>query len=421
MLAIHDQPDCSKRKWFSLLSPLYFIICMLTLVSLPAISLAGNHHPSEYLKSISGSVNDENSNPVPGATVKVRGKSGGTQTDASGRFGIEANENDVLEITAVGYTPAEVVISNASSYTIVLQRAVSEMEQVVVVGYGTQKKVNLTGSVSYIGGAELTKRPVANVQNLLQGKIPGMQVTQSSGKPGDDNAQFRIRGIGTFSSAGSDPLVLIDGVRGDMSNLNPDDVESVSVLKDAASAAIYGARAANGVILVTTKRGKSRDISIQYHGNFLAQKATRLPKLLTNSADYMEYWNQANIRTGLVPYFSQQTIDAFRNNNDPVKYPNFNWVDHIFNPGYGQNHHISVNGGSEKTTFNLSMGFLDQDGIIKIYNTRKYNLLFSVDSKIKDWITIGGNVQLAKKDIRQDNFGDNDYVMSAYSATIRLP
>ena len=399
--------------------------CLLFLIGLlfsPVTKGIGrNHAIADLMKEISGQVTDQDGNAIEGASVKIRNKTGGTQTDASGRFTIDANDGDVIEISAVGFSAAELVVGEAGNYNVTLVREVSEMEQVVVVGYGTQKKVNLTGSVSYIGGSELTKRPAANVQNLLQGKIPGMQVGQSSGKPGDDNAQIRIRGVGTFSAAGSDPLVLIDGVRGDMSSLNPDDVESISVLKDAASAAIYGARAANGVILVTTKRGKSRDLSIQYHGNFLAQKPTRLPKLLTNSADYMEYWNEANIRSGLVPYFSQQTIDAFRNSNDPVKYPNFDWVNHVFNPGYGHNHHISINGGSEKSTFNLAAGYLDQNGIIKIYNTKKYNLLFSIDSKVKDWITIGGNAQLSKKDIRQDNFGDNDFVMSAYSGPNYTP
>lgn len=416
-----NQSDCFKQGWLSRLSMCFFILSILFLFFLPAASAAKNSGYGSGMKTITGSVTDENNNPVPGATVSIKGKSGGTQTDIEGRFTIDAQESDVIEISAVGFTSKEIIVGSSTNYGIVLVRSVSELEQVVVVGYGAQKKVNLTGSVSYIGGAELTKRPVANVQNLLQGKIPGMQVTQSSGKPGDDNAQFRIRGIGTFSGAGSDPLILIDGVRGDMASLNPDDVESISVLKDAASAAIYGARAANGVILVTTKRGKSGEVSVQYHGNFLAQKATRLPKLLTNSADYMEYWNEANARSGLIEYFSQQTIDAFRNSNDPVKYPNFDWVNHIFNTGYGQNHHISVNGGTEKTKFNLSLGYLDQDGIIKIYNTKKYNVLFSVDSKIKDWITIGGNAQLSKKDIRQDNFGDNDFVMSAYAGPNYTP
>ncbi|MBX3252674.1 MAG: TonB-dependent receptor [Chitinophagaceae bacterium] len=392
----------------------------LLLVSLPMMSVAG-HNKTVDLKNISGIVKDTKGDPVPGASVKVKRKPGGVQTDANGRFTLDAQENDVLEITAVGFKAVEITVGAQTSYDITMEQDFSEMEQVVVVGYGTQKKVNLTGAVAYIGGDELAKRPAPNVQNLLQGKVTGLQVTQSSGKPGDDNAQMRIRGVGTFSSAGSDPLILIDGVRGDMSALNPDDIESVSVLKDAASAAIYGARAANGVILVTTKRGKARDLTIQYHGNVQAQKATRLPDLVTNSADYMQYWNEANTRSGLPTYFSQATIDAYRNSNDPVKYPNFNWVDHVFNTAYAQDHHLGISGGNEKTTFNLGLGYFGQGGVISIYDLKKYNLLLSVDTKVRDWISIGGNVQLTKRDVQQDNFGDNDYVMSAYSGPNYTP
>ena len=370
---------------------------------------------------ISGTVKDGDGAPVAGASIKIKDRPGGVQTDLSGKFTIEAGINDILIISAVGHATKEITIGTGSDYDISLAKEYSELDQVVVVGYGTQKKVNLTGSVASIGGAELVKRPATNVQNLLQGKISGLQVTQGSGKPGADNAELRIRGVGTFSGAGSSPLVLIDGVMGDMTSLNPDDIESVSVLKDAASSAIYGARAANGVILVTTKRGKTKDLTIQYHGNFQVQKATRLPKLLTNSAEYMTLWNEANLRDGLTPHFSQTTIDAFKNGNDPDKYPNFDWVDHVFRNALAHNHHIGISGGNEKTTFNLSMGYLDQGGIMSIYDFKKYSLLLSVDTKVKDWLTIGGNIQLSKRDIVQENFGDNDFVMSAYSGPNYTP
>lgn len=397
-----------------------FPLLMLLLFMIPSVSLAGNYYEDAAAKKITGTVRDGQGNPLPGVTIKAKSKSGGVQTDPSGRFSIDVEDNDVLQITAVGYKQLEVPVDGRTDYDISLEQDFSEMQQVVVVGYGTQKKVNLTGSVAQIGGEELMKRPAPNVQNLLQGKVTGLQVTQGSGKPGSDGAELRIRGMGSFGGSSS-PLVLIDGVRGDMMSLNPDDVESVSVLKDAASAAIYGARAANGVILVTTKRGKARDLTIQYHGNVQAQHATRLPKLLTNSADYMMYWNQANERSGIAPYFSQATIDAFRNSNDETKYPNFDWVDHVFRTGIAQNHHLSVSGGSEKTSYNLSAGYLGQDGIMSVYDFKRYNFLLSMDSKIKPWLKFGGTVQFTKRDIREDNFGDNDYVMSAYSAPNYTP
>jgi TonB-linked SusC/RagA family outer membrane protein len=305
------------------------------------------------------------------------------------------------------------------------------LEEVVVVGYGVQKKINLTGSVASVGDVELNKRPTPNVQNLLQGKVSGLQINQSGGTPGADGGTMRIRGVGTFSGAGSDPLVLVDGVQGDISDVDPDNVESVSVLKDAASAAIYGARAANGVILVTTKRGSSKDLSIEYHVTLEAQKATILPDLLTNSADYMMYWNEANARSGFPQYFSQAEIDAFRNHpNDPVNYPNFDWVDYMFKTAFTHNHHISVSGGNEKTTFNLSIGYLDQGGIIEPYDYKRYNMLLSVDTKVTNWLTVGGNMQGIKKDITQDiqgTYNENYWIMHAfgpgpnYTPTMTLP
>jgi TonB-linked SusC/RagA family outer membrane protein len=305
------------------------------------------------------------------------------------------------------------------------------LEEVVVVGYGVQKKINLTGSVASVGDVELTKRPAPNVQNLLQGKVSGLQVVQSGGTPGADAGSMRIRGVGTFSSAGSNPLVLIDGVRGDITDVDPDNVESVSVLKDAASAAIYGARAANGVILVTTKRGTSGDISVEYHVDFQAQKATLLPDLLTNSADYMTYWNEAQARSEKPQWFTQEEINAFRNNtNDPVHYPNFDWVDYMFKTAFVQNHHVSLSGGTDKTKFNLSIGYLDQGGIVPLYDFKRYNMLISVDSKVTKWLTVGGNMQAVKKDIIQDiqgTYNNAYFIMHClapgpnYTPTMTLP
>ena len=201
---------------------------------------------------ISGTIKDQDGAPVAGASVKIKGKPGGAQTDLSGRFTIEAEANDVLVISAIGYAEKEITVGAGLDYNVSLDKQYSELDQVVVVGYGTQKKVNLTGSISTVGSVELNKRPVSNVSNLLQGKVAGLQVSQAEGKPGMESNTLRIRGTGTFSSAGSSPLVLIDGITGDINNLDPNDVESVSVLKDAASCSIYGARAANGVILITT-------------------------------------------------------------------------------------------------------------------------------------------------------------------------
>lgn len=398
-------------RWFSIL----FIVCGLCI---PFITMATPLLPS-YFKTVTGTVRDTDGEPVAGASVTIKHKSAGTQTNIDGKFSIEASEGDVLVVSAVGFTAQDIIITGSANYSIALKRDVSELDQVVVIGYGTQKKVNLTGSVATVSAAELVKRPVSNVANLLQGKVTGLQVSQAFAKPGAENNTLRIRGLGTFSSAGSDPLVLIDGIAGDMTNLDPNDVESVSVLKDAASGSIYGARAANGVIIITTKKGKSGRLNVDYSGNIQAQKATRLPDLLYNSADYMEYWNQGRIRAGGQPYFTQEEIDAFKNNtNDPVNYPNFNWMDHCFKTAVVNNQYINVSGGNERTTFNLSLGYLDQDGITSTYGYKKYNLLVSVESKVKDWISIGGQIRFVKKDIQKSNWdNDVDYqVLAIYGA-----
>lgn len=381
---------------------------------------------------VSGTVYTATGETMPGANVLEKGTTNGTTTDADGKYTLTVSEADaVLVFSFIGYATQEVAVNGRTLVDVRLEEDMTSLDEVVVIGYGTAKKSSLTGAVSTVASQELTKRPAPNVQNLLQGKVSGLQITQSGGTPGADAGTMRIRGVGTFSSTGSNPLVLIDGVEGDITDLDPNNVESVSVLKDAASAAIYGARAANGVILINTKKGRAEALSVEYHVTLEAQKATRLPELLTNSADYMELWNEANERSGKQKYFTQQEIDAFRNNpDDPVNYPNFDWVDYMFKTAYVQNHHLSVNGGNEKTTFNLALGYLDQGGIVDLYDYKRYNFLFSIDTKINDWLTIGGKLQGLKKRITQDVQGTHNeayFIMHAfgpgpnYTPTMTLP
>lgn len=380
---------------------------------------------------ISGKITDENGEGLPGASVIQKGTANGTTTGLDGQYKLNLPENAAIVISFVGYRTTEVAIAGRSTIDIQMELDAEQLEEVVVVGFGEQKKVNLTGSVVSVGGQELNKRPTPNVTNLLQGKVSGVQMTQPGGTPGDDGAEIRIRGLGTFSAAGSGPLVLIDGVQGNMSDLDANSVESISVLKDAASAAIYGARAANGVILVTTKKGKAGDISIELHSSIQAQKATTLPDLVTNSADYMEFWNVANERAGQPAYFTQAEIDAFRNNpDDPVNYPNFDWIDHMFSTAITQNHTLTLSGGSDKTTFNMSLGFLDQPGISKPMEYQRYNFRMALETKIKDWFTLGGNVRATEKNIKKDIYSEYQptwWILHAfgsgpnYNPTITLP
>ena len=365
---------------------------------------------------ISGTVLDENGQPLHGVNVIEKGSANGTITDASGKFSINVQgKSSILVFSYTGYVSREVTVGNRTVFNLSLVTDVTSLDQIVVVGYGEQKKVNLTGSVATISSNELIKRPTANVQNLLQGKVSGLQVVQNSGQPGDDDAVLTIRGQGTFSDGGNAPLVLIDGVVGDMTTLNADNIESVSVLKDAASASIYGARAANGVILVTTKKGKSGALTIDYRVNVQLQQPTALPELVTNSADYMEYYNIARLRSSQNPLFTQTDIDNYRNATDRVKFPNFDWVDYMINNAWAQNHYLSASGGSDKTTYNIAFGYLDQDGILGGHDYKRYNFNLNIDSKVKKAVTIGGRIAATNKLVREPVFTDDNFVLTIYA------
>ncbi|MEN8118312.1 MAG: TonB-dependent receptor [Bacteroidota bacterium] len=349
--------------------------------------------------SISGKVIDEAGEPLPGVTVLVKGTTTGTVTNMDGNYTITNIQDDaVLQYSFVGMLTQEIEVGTQTTIDVTMQIDAIGIEEVITVGYGTQKKVNLTGSVSSVSGAELVKRPSANVANLLQGKVAGLSVTQASGQPGKDGAVMRVRGIGTFSSAGNNPLVLVDGVQGSLSTLNPDNIETISVLKDAASAAIYGSRAANGVILVTTKKGKKGQLNIDYHGNMQMHKATELPDFVTNAADYMTYYNTARERNGMTQPFSQEEINAYRNaegTNNP-QYPNTDWLGLMINNGNAQNHHLSLSGGSEKVVYDFSVGYFDQNGIIDNHDYSKYNTRLNIHSKLNDIVSMGANVSLVR-------------------------
>lgn len=380
--------------------------------------VAAGGEPGEMMvQTISGTVTNDKKEPMAGVSITIKGTQTGTTTDETGYFKLNVPvDHSVLVISYTGYSNQEIEIARQTSLQISLIPLEGKMEEVIVVGYGSQKKVNLTGSVSAVSASELEKRPVTNVANLLQGKVSGLQVVQSSGEPGNDNPVLRIRGLGTFSSAGSDPLVLVNGVQGSLSGLDADDVESVSVLKDAASAAIYGARAANGVILVTTKQGKSGALNLEYSGNYQVQRPTRMPKFITNSATFMKDWNMANDRANDVHYFSDADINAFETSSDKIKYPNFNWVDHMIHNGTQQTHHLSMNGGTDKTSFNFSMGYLDQYGLNTAFNFKRYNMMLNMSSKLNRIVTFGTNITSNYQDRVEPVMGSNEFMLLVYTA-----
>ena len=364
---------------------------------------------------VSGVVTDEAGEPLIGVSVLVKGTTLGNITDLNGRFSLDVPEGSILEISYIGYK-TQSIKAQREPMNIVLKEDAQKLDEVVVVGFGTQKKVNLTGSVSAVTGDDISKRPVANAAILLQGQIPGLRVNQGLGQPGGEGTSFRIRGQGTFSSAGSDPLILINGVPGSMTNLDPSVIESVSVLKDAASAAIYGARAANGVILVTTKQGAVGDkVHISYHGNVGLHTPTKLYDRVTNSVEYMELANLAWKNSGTGKQYTQDQINLYRNNGGDPQYPNFDWQDYMFRTAVVQTHNLSMAGSTEKTTYNVALNFVDQPGTMRGFKYRKYNATIDLTARITNFIKVGTYANLMYGETEQPRQGQNDAFLSTLS------
>lgn len=344
-------------------------------------------------RQVTGKVTDENGDFLPGVNIIVKGTSRGTTTDLNGVFTLSVpDENAVLVVSFVGYLNQEAAVGNRTSVDISLQPDNRTLEELVVVGYGTQKKVNLTGAVTTVDIAKETEsRPITSLSSGLSGLAAGLYVNQGSGRPGNDGATLRIRGQGTLNN--SEPLVVIDGVIGNMNTLNPQDVESISILKDAASAAIYGSRAANGVVLITTKSGKSGEFKVNYNAFFSSAKPSNVVRTVSNYADYMELMNEGfrNSDPNANPIFSQAKIDEWRANEggDPLKYPNTQWVDEVFRRNWLQNHNLSFSGGSEKVKFFGSFGYLDNPGIIERSSYKRYTGRVNLEADVKPWLTLG--------------------------------
>lgn len=372
--------------------------------------------------TVKGVVVDESGIPVIGANVVEKGTTNGTITGIDGDFTLTVPSNAVLKVSYIGYLDAEIPVSNKTSLNITLKENTQALDEVVVVGYGTQKKVNLTGAVSSVNFEnQALSRPVTNVSNALAGLSAGVQVSQTSGNPGSDGSTIRIRGIGTLNN--NDPLYIIDGMEGSLDNVNPQDIESISILKDAASSSIYGSRAAGGVILVTTKKGKAGKLSVSYTGRISYAQPTNLIKQMTNYADYMELINESFDNIGQPNHFSQTTIDLWREKaKDPnglnengipnyIAYPNTDWQNELFHHGLINDHNVSVNGGSEKLRVLMSAGYLDNPGLVDKTGIKKYSLRANVEADITKWLTVGTRTFASQEDKGVGNFSNaNNYL-----------
>lgn len=342
---------------------------------------------------VSGTVKDEDGGVLPGVSIVVKGTQRGSVTNADGNFTLAVPDREsVLVFSFVGYLTKEVTVGNQTQINLSLQIDNKALEEVVVVGYGTQKKVNLTGAVSTIDMAKVAEsRPVTSVSSSLYGLAPGLSVNQGNARPGGDGATLLIRGSGTLNNAS--PLVIVDGVESNMNNLNPQDIETISILKDAASAAIYGSRAANGVVLITTKKGKEGAMKINYNGYVAAQKATRLVEMVSDYVRHMELYNESVLNTtpGVTPPFPQSSIDLWKNDagQNPLKYPNTDWRDLFGQNVISQNHNLAINGGTEKIKFFSSFGYLNNPGILENTGFRRYSGRVNLEAKLKPYLTLG--------------------------------
>lgn len=381
---------------------------------------------------VKGKVSDSQGEPIIGANVAVAGAKGtGTTTDIDGLFTMSVPAGAQLEISYVGCQT--LTVEAQPDMDITLQDQVNALDEMVVVGFGTQKKVNLTGAVGTASGKELASRPVSSATQALQGMIPGLKITTSSGQL-DNDMSISIRGNGTISSGSSgSPLVLIDGMEGDINTVNPNDIESISVLKDAAASSIYGSRAPFGVILITTKRGEEGRTSISYSNNFSWSSPMKLPKSM-DSYSFAVYMNEALDNSNLAHQFSDETLqkmldfqagkltgglDVSSSNPDAwedewsLGYANTDIYDELFrNNVFSTEHNVSVSGGNAKTNFFTSINYRHQGGMLKIGDDGKnrYNVNLKVNSQVLPWLSWNAGVRFTRTDMwRPKALNDNFY------------
>ena len=345
---------------------------------------------------VSGTVTDKNGEPLIGVGVTLQGTTTGAITDENGHYSLNVPSLDtIIEFAYLGFSTYSTAVGKRNVIDVELSEDVQYLDEVVVVGYGTQKKVNLTGSVSMVTSEDMASRPISNVTSGLQGLLPGVTVVNPTGQPGSSSTSIRVRGVGTIGN--SNPLILIDGVEGDLESLNPDDIESVSVLKDAASSAIYGARAANGVLLITTKKlddAGSAKARVTFGAYFGMQTPTRLPEM-ADAIEYMTLDNEARSNVGTSAAWFQEDFDAVTNGTDPNHFGNTDWIGAVLNDyAPQQNYNVTINGNVGSSGYMLSYRYFDQKGLTVGNSTgeKRHNIRFKINTKLIDRLTLSSNI-----------------------------
>lgn len=350
---------------------------------------AGNLQQS----TISGTITGDNGLPLVGANIIEKGTTNGTQTDFDGKYTLTLiDKNATLVISYLGFVTQEISASGKTVVNVAMEESSSILEEVVVVGYGTQKKANISGAISSVDLTNVENRPVTSLSQALAGTTSGVTVMQNSSAPGNDTATIYIRGLTTVNN--TSPLIVVDGIPGSSINaVSFNDVESISVLKDAASSAIYGSRAANGVILITTKKGKPGKVSASYNYFHGISTATRLGDFVTNSADYMELRNIAFANGGDSPLYSEEIIEEFRNGTDPILHPNTDWMDYVMGgTGDIQSHNVVLQGGTDASRYRISLGYVDQTGVQPNTGTNNYTFRTNISSDISEKLKVEMNL-----------------------------
>jgi TonB-linked SusC/RagA family outer membrane protein len=396
---------------------------LIYLINKKTITIKSKSLPQSIeILNIKGKVTDKKGVPLPGVSIQLKGSKTGTVSDVDGAFSLNVPDgNGILVFSFIGFAKQEIAIDGRSVINVTLLEDNQGLSEVVVTGYSTQSKHTLTSAIVSVKGEDMTKRVATDATSLLQGQLPGLSVIQNSGEPGNENVQLRIRGVGTFSSAGNNPLVIVDGIPGNLGIINPNDIESVTVLKDAAAAAIYGSQGANGVLVVKTKKGKAGGFKLAYNYNVGFASATRLPELITNSAQYMELLNEAEANAGNAPIYTQDQIDLYKNATDRVKYPNHDWLKDMFKTAVVQNHYLNLSGGNENTTYSLGLGYTNQPGTMQGFEYKKYTIDLGLSSKVNKRVTLGTNIQIRYGDRNYSFVNSTDLYISTLSQSPLYP
>lgn len=423
-----QQKKCMKRMMFPLLIS---ACCVSGYADNPALVLSAETYSTNEIlqsKKITGIVKD-NFGPITGANVTVKGTTVGTITDMDGKFSLEVPDNGFLVVSFIGYGTHEVALEGKNEFIITLSEDNEVLDEVVVVGYGVQKKVNLSGSVSSIDGENIASKPATDALSALQGEMPGVTITRASGQPGSEGASIQVRGFSSVNDAKA--LVLIDGVEGNMALLNADDIESISVLKDAASCAIYGARAAAGVVLITTKNGAAGKPKVTYNGYASFNIPGNMPERLP-AWEEQDFINQSRIPVSGPEWNAEKSswIGNPNFNYRPLANGRWDLFDSVDWLGEGtknftmqHNHSVSVSGGTDNINYMLSAGYYYKNGLLAYGpdDYKRYNLLAKMDAKLNKYVDLGINVQYNGDDQRENSYGPENIFTLLYENRGRQP